>query len=400
MVDSINQIGQNTQLAALLSGLVAMLFAGLISFTTTPLVRVLAYKIGAIDVPKDNRRMHKKPMPLIGGVAIFLGFTLSSMLFAEFSPQLVALWFGGLVIVIMGVLDDVFDLNPFVKLAVQFVAAFIAVSQGIVIEFITIFDQMIVFGKLAVPITVLWIVGLTNAINIIDGLDGLSCGVSAICSLSLLVVTLMRGDPVSALLTAILAGSCLGFLPFNSNPAKIFMGDTGALFLGYTLAVISINGLFKFHALLSFMIPICIFGLPIFDITFAFIRRIIHGKNPFKGDRGHLHHRLVDMGFNVKQAVHILYAICGILGISAVMFTDDKPARATAVIVIGIIVLVLNHSILANPATRKKAGIDLPPLPKPEEEETANAEASQDETAQAAETVTEENRPDTPQNGG
>lgn len=372
MSDIINQLAREVPIAALLSGIVAMLFAGLISFTATPPVRVLAYKIGAIDVPKDNRRMHKKPMPLIGGVAIFLGFTLASMIFVEYSPQLVALWFGGLVIIVMGVLDDVFDLNPFVKLAVQFAAALIAVSQGIVIEFITIFDHMIVFGKLAVPITLLWIVGLTNAINIIDGLDGLSCGVSAICSLSLLIVTLMQGDPVSALLTAILAGSCLGFLPFNSNPAKIFMGDTGALFLGYTLAVISINGLFKFHAIISFMIPICIFGLPIFDITFAFIRRIIHGKNPFKGDRGHLHHRLVDMGFNVKQAVHILYAICGILGISAVLFADDKPARACAVIIIGLAVLTINYGILTHPETRTEAGIDLPPLPETEEIEETN----------------------------
>ena len=138
------------------------------------------------------------------------------------------------------------------------------------------------------------IVGLTNAINLIDGLDGLACGVSAICSFSLLTVMVLKGEYAVALMTAMVVGSCLGFLPFNSNPAKIFMGDTGALFLGYTMAVIAVSGIFKLHTVISFMIPLSIFGLPICDTAFAFIRRIAHGKSPFSADRGHLHHKLID----------------------------------------------------------------------------------------------------------
>ena len=340
--------------------LIAMVCAGLISFTMTPVVRVFAFKTGAIDVPRDERRMHKVPIPRLGGLAIFAGFTIATMVFCKVTPVVLTLWFGGLIIVTLGVLDDIFRLHALVKFAVQIAAAFIPISQGLTIKFIDLFGNYLVLGSFEIPITIIWIVGLTNAINLIDGLDGLSCGVSAICSLSLLLCTITLGDSFPlTVITGILAGACLGFLPFNTNPARIFIGDTGALFLGYTLSVLSIEGLFKTHTVLSFMIPLSIFGLPLFDTAFAIIRRIIHGKNPFSGDRGHIHHRLIDMGFNQKQTVGILYSVCALLGISAVMFTMENLIRTGIIIVTGFTIFLLNFYIIKNPVTREMSGIDM-----------------------------------------
>lgn len=337
----------------------ALIFSALVAFTLTPAVRVFAYKIGAIDVPKDTRRMHKKPIPRLGGLAIFIGFICASVAFCEPSPALMAIWFGGLVIVCAGILDDVISLHPLVKFAIQILVALIAVSQGMRIGFISIAGNTYSLGNWSIFITVVWIVGLTNAINLIDGLDGLSCGVSAICSLSLFMVTLLMADNTSALITAILAGACIGFLPFNSNPAKIFMGDTGALFLGYTLSVMSVNGLFKVHTIASFLIPMSIFALPLFDTAFAFIRRILHGKSPFSADRGHIHHKLIDMGFNQKQSVYILYSVCGILGIAAIMFTNENLFKAGFIIIVGLLIFAINYILLHNPISRVESGLEL-----------------------------------------
>ncbi len=336
-----------------------MLCAGLISFTMTPAARVLAYKLGAIDVPKDERRMHNKPIPRLGGIAVFIGFSVSTMVFCDVTPSLLALWFGGLIIVVLGILDDIFRLRALIKFVVQIGVAFVAVSQGLTISFINLFGNYITLGIFEIPVTIIWIVGLTNAINLIDGLDGLSCGISAICSFSLLLCTIMLGEnPEITLLTGILAASCLGFLPFNTNPAKIFIGDTGALFLGYTLSILSLQGLFKTHTILSFMIPLSIFGFPLFETVFSFLRRILHGKNPFAPDRGHIHHKLIDFGFNQKQSVGILYSVCGILGTSAVMFTSEDMIRAGIIIIAGFSVFIINYFMIKNPKTRELAGIN------------------------------------------
>ena len=343
---------------SLIFGIAAVLCAGLLAFTLTPIVRVLAYKIGAIDVPKDNRRMHKKPTPRIGGLAIFIAFLLTTVVFCPINNTMIAIWAGGGLLVLIGILDDCRGINAWLKLLVQIAAAGIAISQDIVIRHINFFGIHVELGYLAIPITVLWIVGLTNAINLIDGLDGLACGVSAICSISLFTVTLLFAEPQYALLTAIVAGTCLGFFPFNANPAKIFMGDAGALFLGYTFSILSISGIFKLHAVLSFIIPLSIFGLPLFDTVLAFTRRILHGKSPFSADRGHLHHKLVDMGFGHKQSVRILYAICGILGISAILFTDENLYRAGFVVIVTLIIFFIIFRLLKNPVTRSLTGLE------------------------------------------
>ncbi len=307
--------------------------AFLIAFMLTPVVKNLAVKMGAVDVPKDNRRMHKRPMPLMGGLAIFLGFLLSTLIFVPLNEQYRGMLLGAVVILVLGVFDDIYALGAKFKLVVQIIAALIAVMTDNVIEALSnpnIFssDPYWILGWLSVPVTMVWIVGMTNAVNLIDGLDGLACGVTSISALTLLVVALLMGEPAVALLVAALAGGCLGFLPYNMNPAKIFMGDTGSTFLGYVLAVISIQGLFKMYALISFVVPFLIFGLPIFDTCFAFTRRIAHGQSPMHADRSHVHHRLIDMGFSQKQAVAVLYVITAILGLSAVVLTTSGAMKA------------------------------------------------------------------------
>jgi len=244
-------------------------------------------------------------------------------------------------------------------------------------------------GLWSIPLTLVWIVGLTNAINFIDGLDGLACGVSAICSISILAVMLLMGDTASALVIAILAGACIGFLPFNRHPARIFMGDTGALFLGYAFAVISVEGVFKLHTILSFAIPLSIFALPIFDTLFAIIRRLLKGKSPFSADRGHLHHKLIDLGFTQKEAVGILYAICGILGLVAVAFTEtmfqnERLLKSAMLAAAAILVFLLNYLVMKNPSTRYLSGIfdpnDIPPEQLSPKKAESDAEALPDET--------------------
>ncbi len=339
----------------------AVICAMLLAYTMTPAVRVLAFKIGAVDVPLDSRRIHKRPIPRIGGLAIYLSFTITTMLFCDFTQDLATIWIGGAVLVILGILDDIYRLNAWVKLVIQIAVAVFAVFNGCAIEQVNI-GGYVSLGLWSIPLSVLWIAGLTNAINFIDGLDGLACGVSAISSLSLLAVVLLHGDMISTLICAVLLGACLGFLPFNSNPARIFMGDTGALFLGYSLAVLSVQGVFKLHAVMAFIVPLTIFALPILDTAFAIFRRIFSGKSPFAADRGHIHHRLIDMGFTQKESVRILYALCAVFGLIAVfcteeLFQDERFEKAVGIACIALLLLVINFIIMRNPDTRKHSGL-------------------------------------------
>ena len=321
------------QLPAVGMALAALLVAALVALISTPVVRSLAFRIGAVDVPRDARRMHDHPIPRMGGLAIFFGFILSVLIFQPLTPELRGMLLGSVIIVILGILDDIFALPALPKLFVQIGAALIAVLHGSRIEFLSnpnLFskDPFWELGWLAIPITVLWIVGITNAVNLIDGLDGLACGVSTISSMTMLVIALIVAEPDVALLMGALSGACIGFLPYNLNPAKIFMGDTGSTFLGFVLAVVSIQGLFKFYAIISFAVPFLMLGLPIFDTCFAILRRVSHGQSPMSPDRGHIHHRLIDMGFSQKQAVAVLYIISAILGLSAVVLTTIGVVRA------------------------------------------------------------------------
>lgn len=278
----------------------------------TPYIKTLAIKLKAIDEPKA-RGMHKKSIPRMGGLAIVVGFYISIFIAMPYveelrTIQVVGFIIGSLLIVIMGIIDDVKQLSAKIKLVIQLIAALVVVYTGTSIEFYNwrIFDNIAFLSPL---ITVLWIVGLTNAVNFIDGLDGLAAGVTAICSTCMLILCLIANNPLAVIFTASLAGSCLGFIPRNFNPAEIFMGDTGSNFLGFVLAVSSIIGVFKGYAILSVVIAVFALALPILDTAFAMLRRFINRKPIMQADRGHLHHRLVDKGYSQKETVIILYIL-------------------------------------------------------------------------------------------
>ena len=326
--------------------ILAFFVAFLMAFLSTPLAERIAYKIGAIDVPKDARRMHKKPIPRLGGIAIFFGFIVSMVMFAVMTREMISIMIASTLIVILGIFDDRKPLKAIVKLLVQIVAALMVIYVGgVKIDAITnpnIFSPNVYLelGWLAVPITVLWICGVTNAVNLIDGLDGLAAGIASISSICIMIIALLTKEYHIAVFTACLAGGCLGFLPHNFNPAKIFMGDSGSTFLGFALACISIEGMFKGYAAISFAVPLLVLALPIFDTTVAILRRVRDHKPIMAPDRGHFHHKLIDMGFSQKQAVGIMYAISALLGISAVILTGFGMERALLLLIIAIVFVI------------------------------------------------------------
>ena len=292
-----------------------------VSLLMTPPVKLFAEKVGAIDVPKDERRVHNHPIPRMGGLAIVLAFLLSMLLFVPMSTPVMGMILGSVIIAVMGAVDDIVTLNAWVKLAGQVIAAIVAIRCGVIFKTVTnpFTAASVDIGFWSVPLTILWIVACTNAVNLIDGLDGLAVGVSAISSLTMLLVALFVSDPGVSIILAALTGACVGFMPYNMNPAKIFMGDVGSQFLGFVLSTVSILGLFKFHAIISFLVPLLALAVPLADTIFAFFRRIIHGQSPFHADKGHFHHRLLAMGLNQKQAVAVLYGISAVLGLLAVL---------------------------------------------------------------------------------
>ncbi len=344
--------------------LLALLLSAVVSCASTPLVKVLSVKVGAVDVPKDGRRMHDHPIPRMGGLAIFFGFIVAMLLFVHLDAAKKGMLLGAVIVVVLGILDDKYALPAKPKFLVQIGAALIAVLSGNRIEVLSnpnIFSENPVWelGVLSIPITVIWIVAITNAVNLIDGLDGLACGVSTISAATMLVIALIVSEQDVALMMAALAGACIGFLPYNFNPAKIFMGDTGATFLGFIMATVSVNGMFKQYAIISFVVPFLMLGLPIFDVCFAVVRRVSHGQSPMAPDRGHVHHRLIDMGFSQKQAVGVLYVISAILGLSAVVLTATNAVKAMVFLVaMGAAAAIAWRVFLAGPGHDKPEGPD------------------------------------------
>ena len=330
----------------------AFAVAAVLSYFFTPPVKNFAHKVGAIDVPKDARRMHKKPIPRLGGLAIYGGFLCSILIFGQLDETMLCVLLGAAIIVALGIFDDVLALGAKLKFVVQIVAAAIPVCIGdLQIGLFTNLNPLsdtpfVHLGILAVPVTIIWIVGITNAVNLIDGLDGLAVGVSSIAAITMLAVALLTGNMPIAITMAALAGACIGFMPYNLNPAKIFMGDTGSTFLGYMLATVSIMGLFKFYAVISFAVPFLILGLPIFDTANAIIRRVAAGRSPMSPDRGHVHHKLIDMGFNQKQAVAILYAISATLGLTAVELTSSGEVKAIVLLLAVLAAILVGACII------------------------------------------------------
>lgn len=315
----------------------AFVVALIVSYATTPLSIKLAFKINALDVPRDGRRMHKKPTPRIGGIAIVYGFFISVCCFSNFfidgalNKPLIGILIGSLIIAVLGFLDDLKPKKAIVKFFIQIAAAAIPVLMGVRVVAVAnpLNDLMVRVPEwLSIGGSILFIVGVTNAVNLIDGLDGLAAGVSSIAALALLSILMMQHNAnlTMLILAAALAGSCFGFLPFNFNPAKTFMGDTGATFLGFILACVSIQGPFKTYV--AFALPFLILGLPIFDTLFAIVRRLLKGQGIMTPDRGHLHHKLIDMGLSQRSAVIVLYALSAVLSISAIVLFLTNFLRA------------------------------------------------------------------------
>ena len=247
----------------------------------------------------------------------------------------------------------------------QILAAVLVVLHGCRIEH---FVGLHLADWLSYPVSVVWIVAITNAVNFIDGLDGLAAGVSAISAGAMLVVALLVGDFMSAVMLAAIVGACVGFIPYNFNPAKIFMGDTGSTFLGFMLSTISIYGLFKMYAIISFAVPFLVLGLPIFDICFAVVRRVSHGQSPMHADRGHVHHRLIDMGFSQKQAVAISYMLSAILGMAAVVLTNDGETQALIFLAAVVVVGAIGFWVIFGHKPKEEKKQDAVPVPQKEEQ--------------------------------
>lgn len=300
----------------------ALALCFLLSIALTPIAKKIAIKIGAVDQPND-RKVHNKLMPRLGGVAIFVSFIIGFVIFNPDSPYFVSILIGAILIATLGFFDDIYDLSPFIKFGVQFLAAIIVVLDGAQIDHINLpMDKVIELGYFSIPVTILWVVGITNAINLIDGLDGLAAGVSSIALITISGLAITQGYAFSAFTGFLLLGSTLGFLVYNFHPAKIFMGDTGALFLGYLIGVLSILG-FKNATLFSLIVPITILGVPILDTFFAIVRRFVNKQPFYTPDKLHLHHGLLRLGFGHRQTVILIYCMSSLFSLAAIILTKS-----------------------------------------------------------------------------
>ncbi len=320
----------------------AFVIAFLIALLVMPAVILLAKKTGAMDAP-NARKVHKKPIPRIGGLGIYAGFIAAIIFVAikfgldgEQVKETIGLVVSGSLIVALGLFDDYKNLPAKVKLLGQIGAAAVLVMVfGVRIDFVTDpFGDYLYLDSLAIPVTMFWLVGLTNTVNLIDGLDGLAAGVASIASFTILLIALEQDFILVAVLTAALAGAAVGFLKYNFHPAKIFMGDTGSMFLGFMLAGISVTGAVKSVATIALIVPIFALGLPILDTTFAIVRRVRGGVPIFKPDKGHLHHRLLSVGFTQRQAVLLMYVISALFGLSAIALTAVSCQIAALILIL------------------------------------------------------------------
>jgi len=318
------------------------LVAFILTFLSVPLVKKLAVRIGAFDHPeKEKRRVHKKPTPNIGGLAIFFGFIIAVVLFTDPTREVFGLIFGATLMLIMGYIDSMVGLRAIPKLISQILASFILISFGVSIDFISNpSDGVFELGLLSIPITIFWVVGITNAINFIDGLDGLAAGVVTISCGTLAVISYITGRYEILPLALFLGFSSAGFLPYNFYPAKIFMGDAGSQFLGFSLAAISIMGTLKSATLLSLFVPVLALGIPIFDIITAIIRRIKKNKSIIEADREHLHHLFLDYGFGQKKAVLVIYSLNILFGVIAIVSSQVTKIQSFVLFVLAVIFMM------------------------------------------------------------
>ncbi len=342
--------------------LLIFLVSAALTLILTPAAGKLAVKLGAVDRP-SRRKVHKNIIPRFGGLSIFISFMITVIaalfLINQFRVHLVAdeilglkgILFGGTLIVLLGLFDDLKGMPALVKLAGQIIASGIATYFGVSILFIsTPFTHILRLGIWAVPLTIVWMVSITNAINLIDGLDGLASGITAIAAGTLFIVAIKMGQMDSAILLAAIAGTSIGFLRFNFFPASIFLGDSGSLFFGFMLACASIIGVLKSTLVIALLIPIVILAIPIYDTATAIIRRAVKGRSIFEADKKHLHHRLLKAGFNQRQVVIMIFGACLILSMAALAATifENYPALIflCMFVVLGILALDFAKDIL------------------------------------------------------
>ncbi len=327
--------------------LITFVLAVLTAAILTPITIKIAYKVGAVDVPKDARRMHSKTMPRMGGLAFILAFFVAIIYMLltggiADTTNLFGFFIGLAIVASVGFLDDVYQLKAWQKLIAQIIAAIVVIASGLRICYVNI-PFLALYGLndvLSIIITFGWIIGVTNALNLIDGLDGLATGVSAISTLALTVIFILNGaGELPIIMTVALLGGLIGFLPYNFNPAKTFMGDVGSNSLGFILATVSMIGMAKTYTFMAIILPVVVLGLPIFDTLFAIFRRVLHHKSIMEADRGHLHHKLIDAGLSQRQAVLTLYAVTAVLGILAVVILESNVWK---VVILAAILAVLS----------------------------------------------------------
>lgn len=327
--------------------IVTFLIAWLTADLLIPPIRRMSFSFGKVDNP-GTRKIHRNPIPRMGGIAICIGFFTSLLgieylhpgYFSKLPTEWQGIIYGGIFIFIVGLVDDLVNLRPKVKLLGQIMAASIAFYFGVKLSFITNpFGGMLLFPIwLSYLLTIFWLVAITNTINLIDGLDGLAGGVSIISGITLFMIAVERGQSLSALVAIALVGGTIGFLRYNFNPAQIFMGDCGSLFLGFMLGALSLTGVMKVAATVAVFLPILILGIPIFDTAFAIVRRLLNRKPIFQADNGHLHHRLLRIGLSQRRAVMLIYGFSGLLG-GVALYLVNYPQANVFIIVSAMLIL-------------------------------------------------------------
>lgn len=334
------------------------LISFIVSLILVPICKKVAIHVGAMDIP-NKRKVHKVPMPRLGGLAIYLSFLICYMFFGQMTNQMLSIVIASFVIILFGLIDDINPLKARYKLIGQLIAGLIIVYYGnIVLQDVYIFNYYINFGALAPYLTLFFIVACINAINLIDGLDGLASGVSSIYFLTIAIIAIItnRIGGLDIILSIIMLGSTLGFLIFNFPPAKIFMGDTGSQFLGFMIAIISLLG-FKNVTFNSFVVPIVILAIPIFDTLFAILRRLLKGESIGTPDKEHFHHQLLKMKFSTRKTVLIIYLInLAFASVSIFITLNDNKAASYMYIVLSILLLftVIKTDILFEHKHKKR----------------------------------------------
>lgn len=296
----------------------------IVSLTITPIVIAISKRLNLVDKP-NFRKVHTKPISVMGGTVILFSFLIGIWIGHPIETEIKPLIIGAIIMYVLGLVDDIYDLKPYIKLAGQIAAALVVAFYGVTIDFISLpMGTTIHFGFLSIPITVIWIVAITNAINLIDGLDGLASGVSAIGLITIGFIAILQANIFITMICCVLLGSLIGFLFYNFHPAKIFLGDSGALMIGFIIGFLSLLG-FKNITIIALFFPIVILAVPFIDTLFAMIRRVKKGQHIMQADKSHLHHKLLALGYTHRQTVLLIYSISILFSLSSIILYVSPP---------------------------------------------------------------------------